>query len=335
MLVRVTENENINMYKKGTLQREREGAPEEPFSPEEADFQRLETNIWEGEIPSFGDCFVEENPVDFEVSEVLHRGWENDHPPPSLTSLAVTDNFEDFVENAKFGDLGELSYEASGEANWVRAGGGGGRRAPGLWECQSEGGGLNSAGGLFLDSAGAPVPETTISNPRKVSLGAWLETAERVQASLTFRMTGKGKGRVRPWILCDDCNVAALALLRPFCFTQYRTSPGSFHSWLALRRIPGETDEELHERLTRIRKRLFLAIGKTLKANGGSWGSSRWPGGRNWKFRHRRADGTAPLIENVFRIEDMDHGGGARSRGTPSLRFLILSQFRTPPPLLL
>jgi len=74
---------------------------------------------------------------------------------------------------------------------------------------------------------------------------------------------------------------------------QYRTSPGSYHTWLAIEGPPDQFEI--------IRARLLTQLGRTSKANGGGYGSMRWPGSMNFKPEYREPDGTFPVIEPVYR----------------------------------
>lgn len=90
-------------------------------------------------------------------------------------------------------------------------------------------------------------------------------------------------------IQVDDCNEDVLRRLEPFCFLQELTSPSNGQSWIAL---AGEMDDEAYRAL---RSRLLAKL-KPTGANGGAYGSTRWPGSLNKKPERCYADGTSPLV---------------------------------------
>jgi len=148
---------------------------------------------------------------------------------------------------------------------------------------------------FFLeDAAPEPKPHEPLPVPRDVQAGLrkWV-LRQPIGWSLILRMTGSGPGRERPLIQIDDCNEADIERLRPYCFLQYQTSPGSYHVWLG---VKGPLDQ-----LRSIRSRLLAQLGKTSKANGGGYGSLRFPGSINFKPKYQQPDGTFPMIEPEYR----------------------------------
>ena len=110
-------------------------------------------------------------------------------------------------------------------------------------------------------------------------------------------------------IQVDDCNVDVLRQLAPFSFLQELTSPGNGQSWIAL---SGEMDEDAYKTL---RSRLLAKL-KPTGANGGAYGSTRWPGSLNKKPERCNSDGTSPRIRllmsefgRMTTLEDLDRGG--------------------------
>lgn len=87
-------------------------------------------------------------------------------------------------------------------------------------------------------------------------------------------------------IQVDDCDDAVRARLAPFAFLTYCTSPGRYQAWLSL------TDTADHRV---IRHRLFSRLAPT-GANGTPCGGTRWPGTLNCKAKHRRPDGSFPVL---------------------------------------
>jgi hypothetical protein len=147
----------------------------------------------------------------------------------------------------------------------------------------------------LTDDAPKPKPVEPLVVPRTLRAGfaKWVPEAYQTGRSLVLRMTGSGPGRQRPIIQVDDCNDADVERLRPFAFLIYRTSPGSYHVWLGI--------DCPVDRLTAIRDRLLTQLGKTSRANGGGYGSCRWPGSTNFKPEYRQPDGTFPMVEPVYR----------------------------------
>ena len=119
-------------------------------------------------------------------------------------------------------------------------------------------------------------------------LPAYLERNNRAPAeSMTVRAHFKGERRL---IQLDDCPAEVLRLIEPFTFIHLATSPGSAQAWIAL---ADDLDEESYQEL---RRRLLERL-KPTGANGGPYGSSRWPGSLNRKPKRRYADGESPRVQ--------------------------------------
>jgi hypothetical protein len=143
---------------------------------------------------------------------------------------------------------------------------------------------------LILDDA-TKKPVRVFSNPSQAEVSTiltkWLPELTQRQYSLIFRMVGSAQNGQKQIVQVDDCDQATADRLRRFSFLQVETSPGSFHSWIAVDCQP--------ERFLQLRDRLLKQLGST-GANGGSYGSMRWPGSRNFKVGR---NGCA--VEVVFR----------------------------------
>jgi hypothetical protein len=105
--------------------------------------------------------------------------------------------------------------------------------------------------------------------------------------SMTVRLHFKGETRL---LQVDDCDAEILRLLAPLSFLQFATSPGNAQAWIAL---AGNFTTEEYNRL----RSQFLMRLKPTGANGGAYGSSRWPGTLNRKPKRRYADGESPRVQ--------------------------------------
>jgi hypothetical protein len=112
-------------------------------------------------------------------------------------------------------------------------------------------------------------------------LPALLEYNSRTRESMTTRLHFKGDTRL---IQLDDCPPDLMSRLAPLSFLQASTSPGNGQTWLAL---PEGLALEQYEGL---RRRLLTKL-KPTGANGGAYGSIRFPGSLNCKPKRRYADG--------------------------------------------
>jgi hypothetical protein len=104
--------------------------------------------------------------------------------------------------------------------------------------------------------------------------------------SLTVRLRDADDSRL---IQIDDCTREVKDLLTPFCFMAHQTSPGNWQVWVCL------ADDLTPEQYAEVRYR-FLTFLKPTGANGGAYGSTRWPGSHNNKPKRRYADGEAPRV---------------------------------------
>jgi hypothetical protein len=95
----------------------------------------------------------------------------------------------------------------------------------------------------------------------------------------------------RRLIQIDDCTAEVLERLAPFCFLQELTSPANGQAWLCLSDEFAD-DEDFKTFRTRLLSKL-----KHTGANGGAYGSTRWPGSLNRKPKRRYADGSAPRVQ--------------------------------------
>jgi hypothetical protein len=115
----------------------------------------------------------------------------------------------------------------------------------------------------------------------KDQLPTLLEYNRRTRESMTTRLHFKGDTRL---IQLDDCSPDVMSGLAPFAFLQAATSPGNGQTWLALHK--GLTPEQYNE----LRRRLLARL-KPTGANGGAYGSIRFPGSLNCKPKRCYADG--------------------------------------------
>jgi hypothetical protein len=119
-------------------------------------------------------------------------------------------------------------------------------------------------------------------------LPAYIERNSRSPVeSMTVRLHFKGETRL---FQVDDCDADVLRLLAPFSFLQFATSPGNAQAWLAL------AGDLVPEEYKRLRSQLLLKLAPT-GANGGAYGSARWPGTLNRKPKRRYADGESPRVQ--------------------------------------
>lgn len=104
--------------------------------------------------------------------------------------------------------------------------------------------------------------------------------------SFTVRLRRKDDVRL---VQVDDCTAEVKDVLAPFCFLAHATSPGNWQVWLCLADdlTPAQYDEA--------RRRLLKRLEPT-GANGGAYGSTRWPGSLNHKPKRRYEDGEAPRV---------------------------------------
>ena len=105
--------------------------------------------------------------------------------------------------------------------------------------------------------------------------------------SLTVRLHFKGDTRL---IQTDDCSPEVCAALAPFSFMQAATSPGNAQAWLCL------ADELSEREYAEVRRRYLKRLEGT-GANGGAYGSIRWPGSMNRKPGRRYSDGASPRVQ--------------------------------------
>lgn len=120
----------------------------------------------------------------------------------------------------------------------------------------------------------------------EANLPAFLEEAKAKTLSFCVRWQG-------PFIQVDDCDALTVFKLRPFAFAVIQTSPGNYQAWLALAGSPSKPEVEA------IRNRLLKALEKT-GANGGAYGSVRWPGSFNFKPGRKTELGGFPLVQLSF-----------------------------------
>jgi hypothetical protein len=92
-------------------------------------------------------------------------------------------------------------------------------------------------------------------------------------------------------IQLDDCPPEVVAVLAPLAFLIHATSPGNAQAWLALAEDLTRDDYE------ELRYRLLNGPLKVTGANGGAYGSTRWPGSLNRKPKRRYADGESPRVQ--------------------------------------
>lgn len=116
----------------------------------------------------------------------------------------------------------------------------------------------------------------------KQHLSELIRTARERKLSLCVRWQG-------PFIQVDDCDWSIVQKLRPFSFAVIETSRQNYQVWLAI------ADVQTQQQLQTIRRRLLKSLQKT-GANGGAYGSTRWPGTSNFKPERRTPTGLSPLI---------------------------------------
>jgi hypothetical protein len=110
--------------------------------------------------------------------------------------------------------------------------------------------------------------------------------------SLCGRVSGKKhKYGTRRLIQVDDCSREVVRLLMPFAFLVAMTSPGNYQVWIALSDVMPDDKEFEDQRL-----RLYQFL-KPTGANGGAYGSIRWPGTLNRKPSRRYADASSPRVQ--------------------------------------
>jgi hypothetical protein len=118
------------------------------------------------------------------------------------------------------------------------------------------------------------------------NMGRYLERNSARPESLAVR-----PAHTRRLIQIDDCTAEVLERLAPFCFLQELTSPANGQAWLCVSDKFG-SDEEFKT----FRTRLLFKL-KDTGANGGAYGSTRWPGSLNRKPSRRYADGESPRVQ--------------------------------------
>ncbi len=119
-------------------------------------------------------------------------------------------------------------------------------------------------------------------------LPLYLERTDQAPAvSMTVRAHFKGETRL---LQLDDCPAEVLALVEPFTFIHFATSPGSAQAWIAL------ADDLTPEQYDGLRRRLLKRLEPT-GANGGAYGALRWPGSLNRKPKRRYPDGESPRVQ--------------------------------------
>lgn len=116
----------------------------------------------------------------------------------------------------------------------------------------------------------------------KQHLPELITTARERKLSLCVRWQGT-------FIQVDDCDWSIVQKLRPFSFAVIETSRQNYQVWLAI------ADVQTQQQLQTIRRRLLKSLQKT-GANGGAYGSTRWPGTSNFKPERRTPTGLSPLI---------------------------------------
>ena len=118
------------------------------------------------------------------------------------------------------------------------------------------------------------------------NMARYLERNLSKPESLAVRPT-----HTRRLIQIDDCNAEVLERLAPFCFLQELTSPANGQAWLCL------SDEFADDEDFKTFRTRLLTKHKHTGANGGAYGSTRWPGSLNKKPKRRYADGSAPRVQ--------------------------------------
>jgi hypothetical protein len=94
----------------------------------------------------------------------------------------------------------------------------------------------------------------------------------------------------------DDCNAEVLERLAPFCFLQELTSPANGQAWLCV------SDDFASDEDFKIFRTRLLSKLKDTGANGGAYGSTRWPGSLNKKPQRKYADGESPRVQ-LLRVQ--------------------------------
>lgn len=107
--------------------------------------------------------------------------------------------------------------------------------------------------------------------------------------SFTVRLRRKEDTRL---IQLDDCPREVMEGLSDLAFLIHATSPGNYQVWIAL------ADDLTQEHYDELRYRLLTFL-KPTGANGGAYGSTRWPGSLNNKPKRRYADGEPPRVALV------------------------------------
>ncbi len=118
------------------------------------------------------------------------------------------------------------------------------------------------------------------------NMGRYLERNSARPESLAVR-----PAHTRRLIQIDDCNAEVLERLAPVSFLQELTSPANGQAWLCLSDEFAD-DEDFKTFRTRLLSKL-----KHTGANGGAYGSTRWPGSLNRKPQRRYADGASPRVQ--------------------------------------
>jgi hypothetical protein len=118
------------------------------------------------------------------------------------------------------------------------------------------------------------------------NMGRYLERNSARPESLAVR-----PAHTRRLIQIDDCNAEVLERLAPVSFLQELTSPANGQAWLCL------SDEIASDEDFKTLRTRLLTKHKHTGANGGAYGSTRWPGSLNKKPKRRYADGSAPRVQ--------------------------------------
>lgn len=123
------------------------------------------------------------------------------------------------------------------------------------------------------------------------AMARYLERNRERPESLAVR-----PAHARRLIQIDDAPPEVLERLAPFSFLQELTSPANGQAWLCLAdNFTG--DEEFKTQ----RGRLLSPL-KSTGANGGAYGSTRWPGSLNKKPQRCYADGESPRVQ-LLRVQ--------------------------------
>lgn len=122
----------------------------------------------------------------------------------------------------------------------------------------------------------------------RANLAGWIEAANLAGQSFAVRWEG-------PAIQVDDCDSLTFYRLKPYAFVGVETSMSNYQAWIAIAGDPGPVEVEA------IKKRLLNALEAAgTPANGGAYGSMRWPGSHNCKPSRRTEYGGAPLVKLVY-----------------------------------